>query len=334
MAAAPDPALPLCEIIEQEYAAITGEPADPPPGWEFTPEQILEPERLASRLLDGHDRAAWELGRTELGPLVTALRARGGDNEDSAELRYLLAEGFNAILADPDLYAAGKHERFAGVRFRSQTADSIGSDRIVQRNRLILEDTFFELGKLHDLRLKNVYRRMHGRQLSALCLSGGGTRSAAFALGIAQGLARNGLLDQFQYLSTVGGGGLLGGWLSAWISHTSLSQVIDQLRLPSERPLEPEPAPLQQFRSYRNWLSLRGGPLSADTWTLIGTYFRNLLLTWLALVPPLMGVLTLPLLLITILSWEPTAEWLRLQRRLGLALAIYALVSGVAAVRY
>src|SRR5207245_2928610 len=44
----------------------------------------------------------------------------------------------------------------------------------------------------------------------ALCLSGGGIRSATYALGILQGLARKGLLKQFHYLSTVSGGGYVG----------------------------------------------------------------------------------------------------------------------------
>jgi predicted acylesterase/phospholipase RssA len=52
--------------------------------------------------------------------------------------------------------------------------------------------------------------------LAALCLSGGGIRSATFALGVMQGLARYGLLGQFHYLSTVSGGGYIGSWLSAW----------------------------------------------------------------------------------------------------------------------
>ena len=51
---------------------------------------------------------------------------------------------------------------------------------------------------------------------TALCLSGGGIRSAAFALGVLQALARLRLLSQFDYLSTVSGGGYIGGWLSAW----------------------------------------------------------------------------------------------------------------------
>src|SRR4029077_8219675 len=52
--------------------------------------------------------------------------------------------------------------------------------------------------------------------LAALCLSGGGIRSASFGLGVLQGLARFGLLGQFHYLSTVSGGGYIGSWLSEW----------------------------------------------------------------------------------------------------------------------
>lgn len=45
--------------------------------------------------------------------------------------------------------------------------------------------------------------------LSALCLSGGGIRSATFGLGVIQALARFGLLNRFHYLSTVSGGGYI-----------------------------------------------------------------------------------------------------------------------------
>ena len=55
------------------------------------------------------------------------------------------------------------------------------------------------------------------RPFSALCISGGGIRSATFALGALQSLADRGLLAQFDYLSTVSGGGYIGSWLSAWI---------------------------------------------------------------------------------------------------------------------
>ena len=42
------------------------------------------------------------------------------------------------------------------------------------------------------------------------------TTTATFALGIMQGLASAKILDQFDYLSTVSGGGYIGSWLSSW----------------------------------------------------------------------------------------------------------------------
>jgi hypothetical protein len=54
--------------------------------------------------------------------------------------------------------------------------------------------------------------------LCGLAISGGGIRSATFALGVLQGLASKKLLTRFDYLSTVSGGGYIGSWLSAWIS--------------------------------------------------------------------------------------------------------------------
>ena len=80
-------------------------------------------------------------------------------------------------------------------------------------------------------RRRQIYGMAYVRGLSALSLSGGGIRSAAFALGIIQGLADKGLLQQLNYLSTVSGGGYIGSWLSAWLYHSGdPDQVLQQLR--------------------------------------------------------------------------------------------------------
>ena len=82
-----------------------------------------------------------------------------------------------------------------------------------------------------------LYRELHRLNSTALCLSGGGIRSASFALGVIEALAvhpretgsaeegkkvaasaEQSLLSQFHYLSTVSGGGFIGSWLSAWIA--------------------------------------------------------------------------------------------------------------------
>ena len=54
--------------------------------------------------------------------------------------------------------------------------------------------------------------------LAGLALSGGGIRSATFCLGFLQALNDRGALKLFDYLSTVSGGGFIGGWWSAWLT--------------------------------------------------------------------------------------------------------------------
>ena len=50
-----------------------------------------------------------------------------------------------------------------------------------------------------------------GHNLVGLALSGGGIRSATFSLGVLSALARHGLLRHVDFLSTVSGGGYIGG---------------------------------------------------------------------------------------------------------------------------
>src|SRR5882757_10625695 len=92
------------------------------------------------------------------------------------------------------------------------------------------------------------------KRRAALCLSGGGIRSATFNLGVLQGLARIGLLEKFDYLATVSGGGFIGGWLTAWINRTSdgVEGVARQLSRRPKDPLTPEPDPLYNLRVYSN----------------------------------------------------------------------------------
>src|SRR5262249_25492398 len=52
---------------------------------------------------------------------------------------------------------------------------------------------------------------------AGLAFSGGGIRSATFCLGITEVLARRGMLSQFDYLSTVSGGGYFGSFLSSYL---------------------------------------------------------------------------------------------------------------------
>ena len=125
------------------------------------------------------------------------------------------------------------------------------------------------------------YRRLAAAQeQSALCLSGGGIRSAAFSLGVVQALARLGLLAQFDYLSTVSGGGFIGGWLSALIVQQGGPAEAASLLKHSEA----APA-VSALREYTSYLTPKRGLMSADTWSGIVLYLRNVLINWFAFGP-------------------------------------------------
>jgi hypothetical protein len=135
---------------------------------------------------------------------------------------------------------------------------------------------------------------LHRKGRWALCLSGGGIRSATFGLGVIQGLAERGLLNRFQFLSTVSGGGYIGSWLSAWAHRhpEGLAGVQASLRNALDR--GDEPHEVSHLRSYSNFLTPKLGLLSADTSTVIATYMRNLLLHLLLLLPLLVVPIFVP----------------------------------------
>jgi hypothetical protein len=150
----------------------------------------------------------------------------------------------------------------------------------------------FELAPEQDL-----FARMHrdADPLTALCISGGGIRSATFALGAIQGLAERGLLARFDYLSTVSGGGYIGSWLTAWVNRSGgIGKVVPRLRRDAPPPCAGEPDPIQHLREYNSYLSPAGGAFSSDLWTLVATVLRNILLNWMVLVPLLAAALMVP----------------------------------------
>jgi len=166
--------------------------------------------------------------------------------------------------------------------------------------------------------LTKIWGAVHGleEKRAALCISGGGIRSATFALGVLQGLARCGLLEKISLPLHVSGGGYIGGWLAAWIQRANggLKEVSTNLAQPRDdtRP-NPEPTQMQNLRSYSNYLSPRLGLLSADTWTLVATYLRNLILNWLVLIPLIAAVLTIPwFYAATLMTTPPPDTWIPL----------------------
>src|SRR5215216_4480377 len=168
-----------------------------------------------------------------------------------------------------------------------------------------------------ETRLKAFWSAVHGlkEKRSALCMSGGGIRSATFGLGILQGLARCGLLDKFDYLSTVSGGGYIGSWLSAWIKNDpeGIRGVISQLKRRPDSGLKPEPRPIRHLREFSSYLAPKTGLTSVDFWTLITTFIRNMFLNWLVLISWLAAAMMIPRLYLAAINLQP--DWSGLATR-------------------
>jgi hypothetical protein len=149
-----------------------------------------------------------------------------------------------------------------------------------------------------------IYDVAYQLDLNALCLSGGGIRSAAISLGVIQALVDKGLLNQFHYLSTVSGGGYIGSWLSAWLYHDNADKVLGQLGS-LRRNSDQEPLPLRHLREYSNYLTPKVGLFSADTWTALSIVLRNMAVNfWLILLPTLALLVIGIKLLALFVSWE------------------------------
>jgi hypothetical protein len=168
--------------------------------------------------------------------------------------------------------------------------------------------------------VRDALDRPDTEDLAALCLSGGGIRSASFGLGVLQGLARFGLLGHFHYLSTVSGGGYIGSWLSAWRSVQDDHAVFGELI--SMQVTGSEPSQVRGIRAFSNYITPKLGLFSADTWSVLAIYVRNLLLNWLLFLPFLTGCLLFPQWCASALEWARHSGHLHPGPWLGLGCAL------------
>ena len=118
-----------------------------------------------------------------------------------------------------------------------------------------------------------------------MALSGGGIRSATFSLGVLVALARRGLLPQFDYLSTVSGGGYLGSFLTAFLNSPADRPTTPATGLrPDELPFERtggEAAALRHLRHHSKYLA--SGSVS-DRLQMIGAQLYGMVLNGMGVV--------------------------------------------------
>jgi hypothetical protein len=127
---------------------------------------------------------------------------------------------------------------------------------------------------------------------SALCISGGGMRSAIFALGAIQGLAELGVLENFDYLSTVSSGSHISAWLTAWKQREGSLKAITKLLKPQAGGVPTMVDPIRSLRDTSDYFSRKSNWFSMDTWLL--PILQNIFLNWLVFVPFLIFILMIP----------------------------------------
>lgn len=141
------------------------------------------------------------------------------------------------------------------------------------------------------------------RDYFGIALSGGGIRSATFNLGLLQALENKNVLKRADYLSTVSGGGYVGGFLSAWRQHhgeagesfplqTDPADASEPTPMPPtigpNAPIKPpatprfvpdmrEPRPIRHLREFSRFLMPRMGIFQTETWSAIVTILGGLL---------------------------------------------------------
>jgi hypothetical protein len=181
-------------------------------------------------------------------------------------------------------------------------------------------------------------RRAEAMTLAGLAFSGGGIRSATFNLGFIQGLANRQALHLFDYLSTVSGGGYIGGWLSSLIhrqgeksqkegmGEADLREMQSMLATRSQAlPVDgssgfppPEGKPVRFLRRYANYLTPELG-LSGDTLALISIVLRNLLVMQFIIVTLLLSIFSLFLaLMVSTMNLPPFSPFMLSDWLMGL----------------
>lgn len=130
--------------------------------------------------------------------------------------------------------------------------------------------------------------------LVGLAISGGGIRSATFALGVLEALKEFNLLKGIDYLSTVSGGGYIGSWLSANCQNTNERKNNGSNESAWIEPESNWDKSIGYLRRYSNYLAPNLSLLSADTWSMLTIWLRNTLLLQAMIIICIATVLLIP----------------------------------------
>ncbi len=134
-----------------------------------------------------------------------------------------------------------------------------------------------------------------------LALSGGGLRSACFSLGIVQALFQTGLWRFVDYLSTVSGGGYIGGFLSSYVIHRGVALTNENCPLlPRQDRDSRQPPDVQRF--------IYGGRYLVKPWEIANKFLIGLVFINATVLSGLVAVCTVVALLWRSLDYDAVRD--------------------------
>src|ERR1700754_5168245 len=166
--------------------------------------RAVNPNILEEQLRD-------EAARSYCVRLAQEIRAHETYRLSTDEERTAFTEAWVRAFRDEPTDASAPVEKIAVLLYRSPHAQARIATLIeYPPGKWLLEQELAARGKWPPEDPANeAYAVAAELQLSGICFSGGGIRSATFNLGILQGLATIDRLKCFDYLSTVSGGGYI-----------------------------------------------------------------------------------------------------------------------------
>ena len=249
------------------------------------------------------------------------LNSRDGANEFRADLTKL-QDVLSSYCLDLQQMAYGRAEP------DDKTPPAIDDDEIkrcfqpVRFGLSVDIDAAVEMNR-DELAEINVRREAHGLNLASgydaigLALSGGGIRSATFCLGVVQVLVERGLMKDFDYLSTVSGGGYTGAFITSWVGKAKSFEQIGN-------PNGPDTEAIRHLRRNAKYLSAVDW---AQRWSMVTSTIAGLILNWTA---PFACLAVFSLIANSIEPFAPPVFWLDASAALGVLASLSMLVYGLA----
>lgn len=164
--------------------------------------------------------------------------------------------------------------------------------------------------------------------LVGLAISGGGIRSATFTLGVLEVFKKQNLLKKIDYLSTVSGGGYIGGWLSA-----NCKRAIDRGEPSWLNPDAKWDKSIYHLRRYSNYLSPNLSLLSADTWSMVTIWLRNTVLLQFMIVMAIASLLLMPRLGEIAIHWSNNPKLLSIAIVLFFSVFVFSIADNLKQIR-